>query len=117
MILRGDLTLNLTSLPLKVTRNTFEKPDPQMTTLPPPRLPGVDPMILGLTSKLLELAIPAGVNTLILPPVAQFGTTAMIWLSAAIVNVACVWLNTTRVVPARAEPVITTRVPAIPLVG
>jgi len=65
----------------------------------------------------VEVAVPLGVVTLILPVIAPFGTAAVIWVGLFTVKDAAVPLNATAVAPVRFVPLIVTDVPACPLVG
>lgn len=65
----------------------------------------------------VEVVLPLGVVTLILPVVAPFGTVAVIFVALFTVKEAAVPLNETAVAPIRFVPLIVTEVPACPLVG
>lgn len=77
-----DTTLKAASLPLTVTLQTFEKPEPLITTDDPTRpAVGENRVTLGFTLKPVVLeARPECVLTLIRPLVAFNGTIAMILL-------------------------------------
>lgn len=72
-----------------------------------------------LTRKLDELvAVPPGVVTVMRPDVAPLGTVALICEpETTLYVVAAVPLNATRDAPVRLEPLIVTRVPALPWFG
>jgi hypothetical protein len=96
---------------------------PVMTTVVPTGpLIGTNETIVGAVEGTVKFeglaAVPPGVVTLIGPVVAPVGTTAVICVAELTVKlVAAVVLNSTWVAPVRFVPVITTDVPAGPLVG
>jgi len=110
-------------VPLNLTVVEPMKLVPVMTTdVPTGPLEGVKLVIVGagtMTVKfVLEVPVPFGVVTEIFPVVAAPGTVAVTWVSLSTVNVvAAVELNLTAVAPVKFVPVITTGVPAVPLVG
>ena len=65
---------------------------------------------------MLESA-PPGAVTVIVPVVAPAGTCARMLVSETTVNVACVSLNATAVVPVRLFPKMDTVLPALPKLG
>ena len=107
---------------MKVTAVAPAKFVPVITTLVPGEpLVGLRLVIVGapITVKVSALvAVPPGVVTAIDPVVAPAGTVAVICVEESTVNmVALVPLKATVVAPPRFAPVMTTFVPAGPLVG
>src|SRR5439155_16760922 len=79
---------------------------------------GLNPVMVGTTLKMdAEVAVPAGVVTVMGPVVAPVGTLVVIFVSEFTVNVALVPLNAVSVAPVNPEPVTTTEVPTCPVFG
>ena len=117
----AEFTVNVAVMPLNVTPVAPVRLVPVMTTVVPTvPLAGLRLLRAGvgtLTVKGRPLLVPPGVVTVTLPVVAPAGTVAVIWVPELTVNVAAVPLKLTAVAPVRLVPVITTEVPAVPLVG
>jgi hypothetical protein len=118
-----ELTLkDVAAKPLNLTAVAPVKLVPvRVTVVPTQPLVGVNEVIDGapaVTLKLLELvAVPCGVWTEIAPVEAPAGTVAVICVEELTVNVADVPAKRTEVAPVKFVPVMTTDVPAAPLVG
>src|SRR5882672_8372102 len=69
------------------------------------------------TAKLLLVAVPSAVTTLIGPVVAPLGTVAKIAVAEVTVKLALVRLNFTAVAPVKFVPLIVTLAPTGPLTG
>ena len=117
----SEFTVNVAVVPLNFTAVAPVKAVPVIVTLAPiAPLVGEKLVMVGgdTTVKLLALvAVPPGVVTLIVPPVAPVGTVALICVAELTVNVAVVPLNFTAVAPVNAVPVSVTLAPTAPLVG
>ena len=113
--------LYVAETPLKVTDVVPVKPLPRtVTAVPTGPLVGVKEEMDGLrvTLKLVELvATPDGVDTVIRPVAAPFGTIAVICVSVFTVKLAASPAKRTAVAPVKPRPVIVTVLPTGPLFG
>lgn len=111
--------------PLNLTEDTLLKLLPLMVTIVPTfPLVGLKLVIVGppppplvTVNEVALVAVPFAVVTEMAPLVAAPGTVAAICVAWLTVKVAAVPLNLTDVAPVKFVPVITTLVPAGPLVG
>ncbi len=119
----AEFTVNVAVTPLNLTEVAPVKFVPVIVTfLPTGPNVGVNEVIVGagaastVKSEVL-VPTPLGVCTLIFPVVAPEGTVAVICVAELMVKVALVPLNFTEVAPVKFVPVMTTVVPAPPVIG
>jgi len=108
--------------PLKATAVAPVKLVPVMVTAAPARpLVGVKLEMVGaggVTVKFeVDVAVPLGVVTEIVPVVAPAGTVVLTWVALLKVNAAIVPLNLTAVAPVKLVPVMVTAAPTRPMLG
>lgn len=116
----AEFTVNVAAaIPLKRTAITPRRFVPLMVTrVPAGPLDGVNPLICGRATKLAALlVVPEGVVTLILPVVALKGTDAVIDVVPFTANELVTPLKRTALTSTNTEPVMSTRVPAVPCAG
>jgi len=119
------ITENVAALPLNATAVAPVRFVPLIVTAVPigpdvgEKLVTVGALVAAVTVKTpIDVAVPFGVVTDILPVAAALGTVAVIWVALLPVNSdAAEPLNATAVAPVRLVPVMTTEVPTGPEAG